>query len=244
MEQYKPYKKDFDYSYTLGAFPTFEAINKKPDCVREVFCDDSFTEKDKLYKLCSEKKIPLTVNNKQVSKLSDKENVFVTAIINKFTCSLDENRSHIVLVNPSNMGNLGTIMRTSLAFSIHDCAIISPGADMFNPKVIRASMGAVFSLRTQYFNEFDEYRSKNTRHEIFTFMLNGKKTLSAMDCPKPSLFSLVFGNEATGLDDRYLDYGTSIIIPESSEVDSLNITIAAGIGMFLFSNASQNLQKQ
>ena len=100
-------------------------------------------------------------------------------------------------------------------------------------------MGAVFNLRTQYFNEFDEYRSKNTRHEIFYIHAKWQKNAVSNGLPKTFLFSLVFGNEATGLDDRYLDYGTSIIIPESSEVDSLNITIAAGIGMFLFSNASQ-----
>lgn len=65
-------------------------------------------------------------------------------------------------------------------------------------------------------------------------MLNAEKTLTVADCPKAKLFSLVFGNEATGLDDSFLDYGTSIIIPQSDEVDSLNVTVAAGIAMFCF----------
>jgi len=115
---------------------------------------------------------------------------------------------------------------------------IEPGADVFNPKVVRSSMGALFRLRHQYFESFSEYQKQNPNHEIFTFMLNGKKPLTINDCPKPKLFSLVFGNEATGLDDSYLSVGTSIIIPQSEEVDSLNLTIAVGIGTYLFTQNS------
>jgi TrmH family RNA methyltransferase len=144
-------------------------------------------------------------------------------------------KSHLVLVNPSNMGNMGTILRSCLAFGIHDVAIISPAPDIMNPKVIRSSMGAIFSLRIKYYDSFDEYRKLYQKHEVFTFMLDGKKPLSAADAPKPELYSLVFGNEATGLPEEFLHKGTSVIIPESPEVDSLNITIAVGIGLFLFS---------
>ena len=242
MEGYKPYKKDSDYSYSLGAFPTFEAIKKRPDCVREVFCDESFTEKEKLFDECKKRNIPCRVNGKQVKRLSDKENVFVTAIIDKAayekkldeTCGLMADKSHLVLVNPSNMGNMGTILRSCLAFGIHDVAIISPAPDIMNPKVIRSSMGAIFSLRIKYYDSFDEYRELYQKHEVFAFMLDGKKPLSAADAPKPELYSLVFGNEATGLPEEFLHKGTSVIIPESPEVDSLNITIAVGIGLFLF----------
>ena len=67
-------------------------------------------------------------------------------------------------------------------------------------------------------------------------MLNGENQLTVSNCPKPELFSLVFGNEATGLDDSYLNEGTSIIIPQSPDVDSLNLTIAVGIGTYMFTH--------
>ena len=145
--------------------------------------------------------------------------------------------SQIVLVNPSNMGNLGTILRTAVGFGIYDIALISPAVDVFNPKVVRSSMGALFRLRHKYFDNFKAYRAQNKEQEVFTFMLNGKKPLTVADCPKPELFTLVFGNEATGLDDMYLDVGTSVIIPQSPDVDSLNLTIAVGIGTYLFTQA-------
>ena len=129
---------------------------------------------------------------------------------------------------------MGTILRTAAAFGIKDMAVILPGADMFHPKTVRASMGALFRLNCACFQSFEEYRKKYDKHEVFCFMLNASKPLTVTDCPKTKLFSLVFGNEATGLDDSYLEKGTSIIIPQSDEVDSLNVTIAAGIAMFCF----------
>ena len=231
----KSYKKDFEYSYTLGAFPTFELIEAKPSDVIEVFCSASFTDMEKLENKCREKGIRLSVNDKLINKLSDKGNVYVVGVFKKFEQGLDNTKPHVVLVNPSDMGNLGTIIRTAVGFGIMDLAIIEPAADIFNPKTVRASMGSVFRIRHKKFQSFDEYLSYTGSRDIFTFMLNGKRPLTINDCPKPDLYSLVFGNEATGLPNEFLDYGTSIIIPQTEYVDSLNLTIAAGIGMYVFS---------
>lgn len=236
-EQVKPYRKSADYSYTLGAFPTIELIKSKTAKVREVFVHSTFTDAENLAGLCRENGIPLRISDKQIARLSDKENVFVIGVFEKYEQELDTEKSQIVLVNPSNMGNLGTILRTAVGFGIYDIALISPAVDVFNPKVVRSSMGALFRLRHKYFDNFKAYRAQNKEQEVFTFMLNGKKPLTVADCPKPELFTLVFGNEATGLDDMYLDVGTSVIIPQSPDVDSLNLTIAVGIGTYLFTQA-------
>lgn len=235
-QQIKAYKKDADYSYTLGAFPTFEMIDAKPEVVRKVFVDSSFTDKDRLYSICNKNKISIEVNDKLVKKLSDKENCYVAGVFDKYTCNLDAYKPHIVLVNPSNMGNLGTILRTAVGFGIYNIAIIQPCADVFNPKTVRSSMGALFRLNFSLYESFEDYRQEFGKHEIYTFMLNGEKTLTLDNCPKAELYSLVFGNEATGLDDSYLKVGTSIMIPQSPYVDSLNLTIAVGIGAYVFSN--------
>lgn len=247
----KSYKKDAEYSYTLGAFPTFELLDAMPEYVEEVIVHSSFTDRDKLEQKCisAGHRIPVTENNKLIAKLSDKENVYVIGVFRKFEQQLDPDKPHVVLVNPGNMGNLGTIIRTACGFGINDMAIIEPAADAFNPKTVRASMGSLFRIRHQSFESFEEYMrlfdcepkaagQDALRRSIFTFMLNGKKPLTVADCPKPALYSLVFGNEATGLPNEFLDYGTSIIIPQTEFVDSLNLTIAAGIGMYMFSTFS------
>lgn len=234
--QIKPYKKDAAYSYTLGAFPTYELIMSKPEKVMKVVAHSSYTDMERLKEICSSHNIPVEVNDKLIAKLSDKENCYVTGIFEKYDCRLRADKSHVVLVNPSNMGNLGTILRTIVGFGIYDLAIILPGADIFNPKCVRASMGALFKVNFQFFESFDEYRRQFNNHDIFTFMLNGEKTLNITDCPKSELFSLVFGNEAAGLDDSFLNVGTSVKIPQTEDVDSLNLTIAVGIGVYVFTN--------
>lgn len=230
----KTYKKDAEYSYTLGAFPTIELLKTRPEEVLEVYVHSTFTDVDTIEKLAKPYGIPVLRQDKIINKLSDKENCFVVGILKKYKDILKKDQSHVVLVNPSNMGNMGTIIRTAIGFGIKNLAIISPGVDVFHPKTIRASMGALFRINCQYFSSFEEYEASYPEHEIFCFMLNAKRQLTINTCPKPEMFSLVFGNEATGLDDSYLQKGTSVIIPQSEEVDSLNITIAAGVGMYLF----------
>lgn len=251
----KPYKKDAEYSYTLGAFPTFELIDAMPECVETVLVHSTFTDRDKLEQKCAANAIDVVVNDKLIAKLSDKENVYVIGVFRKYAQLLKSDRPHVVLVNPSNMGNLGTIIRTACGFGIYDLAVIEPAADVFNPKTVRASMGSLFRIRHTSFASFADYAAEfgcgpgqrtgtngtagAKERGVFTFMLNGEKPLTVADCPKPELYSLVFGNEATGLPDEFLDYGTSIIIPQTEFVDSLNLTIAAGIGMYMFSQGSR-----
>lgn len=230
----KSYKKESDYTYTLGAFPTIELLKTRPKQVLEVYVHSTFTDLNKIEELAKPYGIPILRQDKVINKLSDKENCFVVGVLKKYQDTLNENQSHIVLVNPGNMGNMGTIIRTAIGFGIKNLAIISPGVDVFHPKTIRASMGALFRINCQYFESFEEYERLYKKHELFCFMLNARRQLTVSNCPKPELFSLVFGNEATGLDDSYLQKGTSILIPQSEEVDSLNITIAAGVGMYLF----------
>ena len=148
----------------------------------------------------------------------------------KFEDVLDPRASHIVLVNPSNAGNMGTSMRSALGFELNQMAIIRPAVDAFDPKVVRASMGAIFSTQFQYFDSFDEYLEQFGETELYPFMLQAKITLPEIS---PSgTYSLIFGNEATGLPREFLDIGTSVIIPHSDRIDSLNLPIAASIAMY------------
>ena len=64
-------------------------------------------------------------------------------------------------------------------------------------------------------------------------MLKGATALDEI-YPENVPFSLVFGNEGRGLDDDYLEVGKSILIPHSKEIDSLNLSLAVGIGLYEF----------
>jgi TrmH family RNA methyltransferase len=71
--------------------------------------------------------------------------------------------------------------------------------------------------------------------DIFTFMLDGEFSLDKLpekNAERP--FTLVFGNEATGLDAKYRKIGQSVVVRHSNEIDSLNLSIAVGIALYEF----------
>lgn len=235
----KKYKSDFTYSYTQGPFPTFEILENHPEKVIEVHISESFNEKEKLVNLCKEKNIPYIIGEKQLNIISDKDKCYASAIFEKYNSTLQNSKAHILLHNPSDMGNIGTIIRSALAFGIKDLAIIKPCADCMNPKVIRASMGAIFKINIEVFETMEDYLSRFKKRDLFPFMLTGETVLSLEDCPKSENYTLIFGNEARGLPKEFEKLGTAIFIPQSKDVDSLNLGISVAIASFIFTSKNK-----
>ncbi len=239
MAGFKRYRKDDPVSYSLGITLTFELLRYKTEYVNKVYVHSAMKEGDtydRLRKICREAGVPIRQTDKIFHVLSQKENCYVIGEFRKFPGSLQKDASHIVLVNPSNAGNMGTIMRSALGFELNQMAIVRPAVDAFDPKVVRASMGAIFSTEFQYFDTFDEYRQQFGERELYPFMLQAQIRLPEIH---PSgTYSLIFGNEATGLPREFLDIGTSVIIPHSNRIDSLNLPIAASIAMYAAHSAS------
>ena len=229
----KSYKKTFEYSYTFGIFPTIELIKSKPEKVIKVLVSSKYkTDSDAdIFELCKKYNIKTEVNDKVINRISDKENNFVVGVFSKYESELNNNESHVVLVNPSNMGNVGTIIRTLTGFGLNNLAIISPGVDIFDPKVIRSSMGSLFRINFKYYENFNIYNTVFKNHKKYPFMLDGAISLKEIKHNRNELFSLIFGNEASGLDSSYSSVGQSILIKHTDRIDSLNLTIAAGIAM-------------
>jgi TrmH family RNA methyltransferase len=229
----KRYQKDFDHSYCLGVYPTLELLDHRPDVVLSVLIHSSGSSNQgvqKLQKLCEELGIRMEENDRLVDKLAQRGNTYAIGVFRKFPDSLDPRRNHLVLVNPSSMGNLGTIIRSMLGFGCRDLAIIEPAADPFHPKVIRASMGAAFQIQLQPFKTFTDYWGTHANHNLYLFMTDGKITLPEITLDPP--YALVFGDEAAGLGKEYHQYGSSVKIPQSDAIDSLNLALSVGISLY------------
>jgi len=233
----KPYKREFLYSYSCGVFPTCELATKRPGALRKIVVTDNSLDNEgvrKLKSIASQQKIPFVVDNKTVERIYPKDNVYAVGVFDKFSDKLDKASNHIVLCNPSDMGNLGTIIRTMVAFEIFDLCLIKQCCDVFDPKTVRSSMGAIFRLRLHIYDTFEEYFNeycKESNRELFPFMLNGKP-LSGFSAPKDKPFSLIMGNEAAGLPKSFENVGTPVRIMHADTVDSLNLPIATAMGIF------------
>lgn len=228
----KKYNKLDDKSYALGISLTLFLLEEKLKYVTKVYIHSAINKNDvydKIINICLKNNIPVEQNNKVFNILTNKENCFVIGEFNKYDTYITNN-NHIVLVNPSNAGNLGTIIRSMVGFGINDLAIISPAVDIYDPKVIRASMGSFFKLNFKYYNDFNEYKNEFHDHLIYTFMLQASKSLVKFE--EKDKFSLVFGNEATGLPHEFLKIGEPLKIIHSNEIDSLNLPMAVTIALY------------
>ena len=123
-------------------------------------------------------------------------------------------------------------MRSAVGFGYQNLAIILPGVDSYDPKTIRASMGAVFHLNIQTFESFQAYQNPFTTRTYYAFMLDSAaKRLTDVN-PISKNYSLIFGNEASGLPSEFATFTTPIFIPQNQKIDSLNLSVAASIAMF------------
>lgn len=144
---------------------------------------------------------------------------------------IDETCQSIVVAldNISDPGNVGTIIRTCDWFNIKDIIISANSVDIYNPKVIRSTMGSLFHINI--------YVTENIYTTLNSLKQSGKSIVCA-DMSGENLYSstkpinsvLVFSNEANGPTNELLNISDSIItIPKFGKAESLNVATAASI---------------
>lgn len=139
----------------------------------------------------------------------------------------------MVLENIQDPGNLGTVMRTGEGAGITGIIMSSDCADIYNPKVIRSTMGSIY--RVPFCHSADLCgaldRIKETGITVYAAHLKGSQYYTENDYTKPSAF--LIGNEGNGLKQEIADRaGTYIKIPMEGHVESLNAAVSAAILMY------------
>jgi TrmH family RNA methyltransferase len=136
-------------------------------------------------------------------------------------------------------GNMGTIIRTARAFGFDLVMTTADSADIYNPKVVRSTQGAIFAIKTMTSMKSEEIiRRLGSTHTFYSLATGGKTELDQVRPAKKS--ALVIGTEIRGVSRAFLDNSDFIIrIPHRKEADSLNAAVAAGIAMYVFSLKSQ-----
>lgn len=239
MPPLKPYDADLPYSYAPGVFPAMQAMRFAPERVTRLLLSEKAQGEGvrKLRDLCAERGVREELADKALSRVSGKENCFAAVVFDKWQADLRPEANHVVLHHPMDTGNLGTILRTLLGFGLTEIAIVRPAADVFAPHVVRASMGALFSLSVKCYDTFEAYRAEHPTHALYPFMLDGSATLEAAVRAVKEPYALVFGNEGSGLPPSFAALGQPVRIPHSDRIDSLNLAVAVAVGAYAFVHA-------
>ena len=239
MPKLDPYDKKLTYSYALGIFPALKLLENRPDCVRRLLLSPDGLSSEGVQKLrdrCAALGIREEMAERVLRRASPPDNCFAALVFEKYECRLNPQANHVVLHRVSDSGNLGTILRTLLGFGIRDVAIVRPAVDAFDPHVLRSTMGAFYSMNVRYYNDFEAYRAEFPGHALYPFMLDGAILLNEAARGKRLPYSLIFGNEATGLPAEFAQMGQSVMIPQSPDIDSLNLSVAASIAAYVFTH--------
>lgn len=156
----------------------------------------------------------------------------ISAPLNDRTLSGAEGPLILIAEAPEKPGNIGALLRTADAAKVDAVIIANPRTDMYNPNIIRSSVGCVFTnnIATGSTSEIISFLKEN-HINIYCAALQASVRYDSIDFKKAS--AIVVGTEATGLSDEWLQHSTqNIIIPMQGEIDSMNVSVAAGILIF------------
>ena len=173
---------------------------------------------------------------KKISFLSTPNKVIAVAEIPKHDIGKENFSSmlSIVLDDIQDPGNLGTIVRIADWFGIENIICSNNSVDVYNPKVVQATMGSIAHVKVHYTDLREFFKSQKNTQSIKTYgaVLNGENIYKRELSDKGLI---VLGNESNGISDKLLPYITDkISIPtfaanKSQSAESLNVSIAAAI---------------
>ena len=139
----------------------------------------------------------------------------------------------LVLEDTADPGNLGTIMRTAEAAGVTGVIMGKGTVDIFNPKVVRSTMGSIFRLPFAYVEDLKETIQELKKQGISFYATHLKGKKSYKDIKYSDRSAILVGNEARGLSDEVADLAdTYVLIPMQGKVESLNAAVAAALMMY------------
>lgn len=215
-----------------------EAIEENAKITTIVVCDDceknGTLDKKLLYEIAKFNCIYVT--EKIFNLLTDVSNPQgVLAVIEKNNTKTEINWDEdliLVLDNVQDPGNIGTILRTLDSANLKQIIISKGSGDVYNPKVVRSTMGAIFRVNVIESDNIADTIKEIKKHK-YTVMATDLDTDSSIYDEKYSKCAVVIGNEANGVSKEVLDLADKKIkIPMLGKTESLNASVATGIILY------------
>lgn len=213
-------------------------------------------EGEHLISMCDDIECIFTTNEKYIN---DKCNVYyvtdaimkkisfveapqgIIAIVKKNKHEIDYSLKRYLLCDGvSDPGNMGTIIRTALAFNVDMVILANGSVDIYNDKVIRGSQGAILKIPVVYANMVDVVNNlKESNVDVFASTLSNR-SINLKEVKSVNRFALVVGNEGSGVSQTVQDLSTyNVKIAHSTSIDSLNVGVATSIMLYYFDSISE-----
>lgn len=162
----------------------------------------------------------------------------ILSVVKKKEYSLSEltgnqNASLVLLEDLRDPGNLGTIIRTAEGAGMTGIVLSQASVDIYNPKVIRATMGAIYRMPFVYVTDFPQALNEIKAAGISIYAAHLKAAVEYDSFLYPDKSAVLIGNEGKGLSEAAAALSScNIIIPMEGNVESLNAGVAASLLMY------------
>ncbi|MDM1271243.1 MULTISPECIES: TrmH family RNA methyltransferase [Acinetobacter] len=143
--------------------------------------------------------------------------------------ALDYQADTLILENVQDPGNVGTLLRSAAAAGIQQIVCTKGSASLWSPRVLRAGMGAHFSLQTFENIQLEEILEQ-FKIPVYVTSSHRSTSLYAKDLSQPCVW--ILGNEGQGVSDYALAHAEAVTIPQPGGQESLNVAIAGSVCFF------------
>lgn len=197
--------------------------------------ENIFVEKNHLNEYNFAKNIVIESTEPVLKKLSTTESA-PEAVAVGFQKKYDKNslkntKKVVLLEDIKDLGNLGTIIRSSVAFGADAIILYGDSVDIYNPKCVRASVGNLWKLPVIHMKNFQELEETFKGFERIATLPRANNMLKTYKPTFPCL--LMFGSEANGLSEDLIKFSTnSVKIEMANTVESLNLASSASIILY------------
>ena len=200
---------------------------------------ESFDDIGFLEKVCPKADHVFALSDKLFNKLTETEHDQGILAVFPMLCPElkqfvpQENGLLFILNGVSDPGNLGTIIRSSAAANVSAILMEEGCVDLYNPKVIRSTMGTIAKIPVFQGLSHNEISGYLEKHQIKTYLADMHEAICYDEMPLNQCSAVVMGNEGNGISADWRGNGYSgIMIPMANGVESLNVAMAAGIIAF------------
>lgn len=139
----------------------------------------------------------------------------------------------MVLENIQDPGNLGTIIRSAEGAGVDGIIMTAGTVDIYNPKVIRSTMGAMYRMKYTYVDKVADIAETLKKNGITAYAAHLQGAVDYADCDYTKGTAFFIGNEGNGLTDEAAGLAdTKIIIPMEGQLESLNAAVSSAILMY------------
>ena len=234
----KKYREENNEFIIEGIKLLEEAINENANIKKVIICDDCNLENDIYNELKYEiaKLDCIYVSEKIFEYISDvKSPQGIMAIIEKDNGNkeIDYNENVILILdNIQDPGNMGTILRTADSLNLKQIIISKGSSDVYNPKVVRSTMGAIFRINIIESENLIKTVKDLKKHKIsvVSTSLDTNKSIYDIEYNKTAI---IIGNEANGVSQELQDLSDNKAnIPMLGKTESLNASVATAIILY------------